>query len=309
MQPTQPSTPLSSAGRLRRLLAQDGTVAVPGGGTPLEALCAAAAGFDSFYVSGYAVAAWRHGLPDIGLTALSDITAAVSAIRSVSDLAIVVDADTGYGDAAAVCTTVSRLERAGAAAVQVEDQIWPKRCGHMAGKEVIPAADMARKVAAAVGARELPDTLIIARTDALAPLGVHEAIERGRRYADMGADAVFVDAPESVEHLRLIAAGIDCPLVVNMTESGRTPILPLADLSELGFAMAIYPTAALRLSAALITALYQQLASSGATESLAGQMMSLDAMNEALGLGALQARETSALQAAGRSAPAAASGQ
>ena len=278
---------------LRRLLDRDGVLAAPGGGTPLEAHCAEAAGFDAFYLSGYAVAAWRHGQPDLGLTGMSDVVEAVAAITSSSRISVLVDADTGYGDVTAVAATVRRLEQAGAAAVQFEDQVAPKRCGHMQGKEVIPTAQMERKLAAAVRTRT--DALIVARTDALGPLGVDEAIERGKRYHDLGVDAVFVDAPESREHLERIAQEIPGRLVVNLTESGRTPILPLAEIEAMGFDVALYPTAALRLAGRLLRDLYAGIRDAGSTAAWQPQMMSLDEMNALLGQGRVDALEAAVL--------------
>ena len=273
---------MSPGDRLRELLDREAPLVAPGGGTPLEALSAEAAGFDVFYVSGYAVAAWRHGLPDLGITGMTDIVDAVAAITTTSSLPVIVDADTGYGDLASVRTAIGRLERAGAAAIQIEDQVSPKRCGHMLGKEVIPAVEMERKIAAALRSRTA-GALVIARTDALGPLGVDEAIERGRRYSEAGADAVFVDAPESRQHLERIAAGIPGRLVLNLTESGRTPILPLREVAELGFSLVIYPTAALRLAGRVIGQLYADLRASGSTAAWSARMMSLDEMNTLLG--------------------------
>ncbi len=278
---------------LRRLLDRDGVLAAPGGGTPLEAHCAEAAGFDAFYLSGYAVAAWRHGQPDLGLTGMSDVVEAVAAITSSSRISVLVDAATGYGDVPAVAATGRRLEQAGAAAVQFEDQVAPKRCGHMQGKEVIPTAQMERKLAAAVRTRT--DALIVARTDALGPLGVDEAIERGKRYHDLGVDAVFVDAPESREHLERIAQEIPGRLVVNLTESGRTPILPLAEIEAMGVDVALYPTAALRLAGRLISDLYAGIRDAGSTAAWQPQMMSLDEMNALLGQGRVDALEAAVL--------------
>ncbi len=275
-------TATSSGDRLRELFDRRTPLSAPGGGTPLEALSAAAAGFDAFYVSGYAVAAWRHGLPDLGITGMTDVIDAVTAITTSCALPVIVDADTGYGDVASVCVTVARLERAGAAAIQIEDQVSPKRCGHMLGKEVIPAVEMERKIAAALKSRAA-GTLIIARTDALGPLGIDEAIERGRRYSDVGADAMFVDAPESRQHLERIAAEVPGRLVLNLTESGRTPILPLREVAELGFSLVIYPTAALRLAGRVVGQMYADLRASGATAAWSSQMMSLDEMNALLG--------------------------
>jgi len=278
---------------LRELLNREGPLAAPGGGTPLEAHCAAAAGFDAFYLSGYAVAAWRHGQPDLGVTGMSDIVEAVTAITTSSRISVIVDADTGYGDVTAVAATVRRLERAGAAAIQIEDQVAPKRCGHMQGKEVIPAVQMGRKLAAAVRTRS--DALIIARTDSLGPLGVDEAIARGKRYHDLGVDAVFVDAPESRQHLERIAAEIPGRLIVNLTESGRTPILPLEEIGAMGFAIVLYPTAALRLAGRLICDLYADIRDAGSTSAWQPQMMSLDEMNSLLGQDRVNELETAVI--------------
>ena len=279
---------------LRRLLESDEPLAVPGGGTPLEAHCAAAAGFGAFYLSGYAVAGWRHGRPDLGITGMSDVAEAVSAITTSVDVAVMVDADTGYGDVTAVAATVQRLERAGAAAIQFEDQVAPKRCGHMQGKEVIPTVQMERKLAAALRARR-DGVLVVARTDALGPHGVDEAIERGQRYHALGVDAVFVDAPESLEHLERIGREIPGRLLVNMTESGRTPILPRSELGRLGFDVVLYPTAAMRLAGRLISDLYTGIRDQGTTEPWWDRMMSLDAMNALMGQDQLEELEAAVL--------------
>ena len=300
---TVTSTSGTSAGSggaaLRALLAATpGAVAVAGGGTPLEARCAAVAGFGAFYVSGYATAAWRHGVPDVGLTAMAEIVEAVSAITAVTTVPVIVDADTGYGDVANVARTVRRLEQAGAAAVQVEDQLWPKRCGHMDGKSVIATEDMVHKVRAAVQARQDDQTVIVARTDARGPLGLSEAIERCHRYRDAGADAIFVDAPHSVEELTAVAAAVPGPLVANMSESGRTPILSLDELSALGYGIVLYPTSALRLSVGVITAMFADLRANGSTGRWVEQMATLDDVNELLGLGTLRQLERQVLQEA-----------
>ncbi len=293
------STSTSPGNALRGLLASaSGAVGVAGGGTPLEARCAAAAGFESFYVSGYATAAWRYGVPDVGLIGMREIVENVSAITTAQSLPVIVDADTGYGEAANVAMTVRLLEQAGAAAVQIEDQVWPKRCGHMDGKSVIGTNEMVRKVRAAVLSRNDPSTVIIARTDARSPLGLQEAIDRGNRYLDAGADAIFVDAPESVDELAAIAKAVSGWLVANMSESGKTPILPLNELGDLGYKIVIYPTSALRLSAALMSAMFADLRANGATGAWAERMMSLHDVNELLGLAALRRLDAEVLSSA-----------
>ncbi len=245
------------------------------------------------YVSGYAAAAWGFGVPDVGLTGLAEIAATVATIASVVPTPLFVDADTGYGDVANVLRTVQTLERAGAAAIQIEDQVAPKRCGHMEGKKVVPTDDMVRKVKAACRGRLSPDTVIVGRTDARAPLGLDEAILRANRYAEAGADLIFVDAPESIEDLEAIRKQVDARLIVNMSESGKTPILPLNELDELGFDVVIYPTSALRLAVGVLQRMYSDLRRDGSTGAWVDQMISLDDLNDLLGLGALRSFEDS----------------
>ena len=273
--------------RIRALLdgAHDAPLVVPGVGTPLEAQLAAQAGFECLYLSGYSTAAWRHGVPDIGLVALGEISDALAAVTDAVSLPVLCDADTGYGDLAGVLRTVRVLEQRGAAAIQLEDQAWPKRCGHLRGKQVVSADEHARKIAAAVSARRDADTLIVARTDALAQHGVDEAISRGRRYAEAGADVLFVDAPTSEEELAAIGEALrDVPLIANMSESGRTPQLPAARFHQLGFEVVIYPTTALRVAAAAMSACFTELRERGDSSGWLSRMASLDELNAAVGL-------------------------
>lgn len=268
---------------------------VPGVGTALEARCAVAAGFDVVYQSGYATAAWRHGQPDIGLVALEETAAALEAVAEAVDAAVICDADTGYGDLPNVARTVRRLERMGASAIQLEDQAWPKRCGHMDGKRVVPAGEHELKIKAAVLARQDPDTVIVARTDALAVHGLDDALERVRRYGDAGADALFVDAPTSVADLEAIAAALpDRLLFANMSESGLTPHLSARDFHELGFAVVLFPTSALRIAARTITDFFTELHSTGDSRTWVEQMTSLDELNEIVGLPAVVAAQEAA---------------
>lgn len=276
----------SSAGR---------PLVLPGVGTPLEALAAHHAGFPALYVSGYAVAAWRHGLPDIGLIAGNDVAEAAAAVSRVVDLPIACDADTGYGDVAGVHATVRLLESRRVSAIQLEDQRWPKRCGHLGGKEVVDADAAVRKVAAACRARRDSDTMIIARTDSLAPLGFDEAITRAKRFKDAGADALFIDAPTDVEQLRTIGAELDGPLVVNMSEGGRTPAMSAQELYELGFAIVLFPTTALRVAAKAIADSYAELARTGDTRPARDRMYGLDELNDLVELAHYDRLEQEAL--------------
>jgi 2-methylisocitrate lyase-like PEP mutase family enzyme len=275
---------MSHASTLRALLGRDEPLVIPGGGTPIEVLSSQAAGFEAFYLSGYAIAAWRHGVPDIGLLGVREAADALSAAARVATVPLIVDADTGYGDATSVYANVRLLESAGAAAIQIEDQIWPKKCGHMVGKEVISADEAVRKVSMALEARRDPDTVIIARTDSLAPLGIDEAISRAQRFAAAGADIVFIDAPGSVEDLDLIGRSIPGTLMANMSEGGLTPILPADQLKSLGFQFIVYPTAPLRVASMAIAGFLSDLRSEGNSSSWRDRMHGLDELNDLVGL-------------------------
>ena len=276
---------MNKASTLRQLLARDDqSLVVPGAGTPLEALAIESAGFEAVYLSGYAIAAWRHGLPDIGLLGAGELLDAVTGVLRVSSLPVIVDADTGYGDVTTVYANVRLLEAAGVSAIQIEDQVWPKKCGHMVGKEVIDADEAVRKVATAVGARRDPDTVIIARTDALAPRGIDEAIERGKRFSEVGADMVFIDAPASVEDLARIGTSVPGLLMANVSEGGRTPSLPAEQFHELGFQLVIYPTTPLRIAAKAIKEFMVDLRREGNALAWRERMYGLDELNELVGL-------------------------
>lgn len=277
---------MSTAKTLRTLLAGTavGPLVIPGVGTPLEAVSAQAAGFHAIYMSGYAVAAWRHGLPDIGLLGARDTVDAVEAITRVISLPLLVDADTGYGGPASVHANVRLLEAAGAAAIQIEDQVWPKKCGHMANKEVIAADDAALKVAAAVAARTNPDTVIIARTDAIGPLGLEEAIKRARMFGDAGADILFIDAPQSIDQLTTIGKSLSGPLMVNMSEAGLTPAMSAPEFHALGFGVVAFPTAALRVAAKSINQLFADLKKTEDTRQWMGRMLTLEDLNKLVGI-------------------------
>ena len=273
-------------GLLARLAdAQAAPLVAAGVGTPLEAELAVAAGFDLIYLSGYAVAAWRYGVPDIGLIALEEVAGALEAVTSVVPAQVICDADTDYGEATNVARTVRRLESRGAAAIQLEDQAWPKRCGHLEGKVVVPAKDHARKIAAAVAARESSATVIIARSDALAPEGLAAALDRCRRYADAGADVLFVDAPPDLASIEKIAATLgDRPLLANMSESGLSPQLSAAEWHELGYSLVIFPTSALRLAARTLGQFYEHLRRTGDSRAWLDRMATLDELNRVVGL-------------------------
>ncbi len=219
---------------------------VPGAANALSARVIEDLGFDAVYLSGAGIANTFLGVPDIGLVGLSELAQHTAAIRDAICLPLIVDADTGFGNAISVGHTIRTLERAGANAIQLEDQVMPKRCGHFEGKAVISIDEMAGKVRAAVDARSSEDLLIIARTDVLALEGLGAAIERAQQYVEAGADITFVEAPQSVDDLIRIAAGIGVPQIANMVVGGKTPMLSADDLGRMRFGMVLYANAALQ---------------------------------------------------------------
>ena len=262
---------------------------MPGGGTPLEIKLIEAAGFEAAYVSGYATAAARFGLPDVGLIAYAEIEEAVLAARRATDLPLIVDCDTGYGDVVNVRRTVQGMEALGAAAIQIEDQVWPKRCGHMDGKLVEPREVALKKLRAAVAARRDPATLIVARTDARGPHGLEEALERCRLFKDAGADVLFVDGPESVAELEAISRELPGPLLANMSETGKTPLRSAAELEAMGYAIALFPSSTLRLAIKSLGDFLADLKQSGDSRPWVERMASLETTNRTLDLDAIEA--------------------
>ena len=280
---------MSHAKRLRERLRGTGAMVVPGGGSPLEIRLIEEAGFEAAYVSGYATAAARFGVPDVGLVAYAEIEDQVLAARRVTDLPLIVDCDTGYGDVVNVRRTVQGMEMLGVAAIQIEDQVWPKRCGHMDGKVVEPRDVALKKVRAAVAARRDPDTLIVARTDARGPHGLDEAIERCRLFKEAGADVLFVDGPESAEELERIGRDLPGPLLANMSETGKTPLFSASELAAMGYAIALFPSSTVRLAIKTLSDFLAELSESGDSRPWVERMASLETTNRALGLEAIQA--------------------
>jgi 2-methylisocitrate lyase-like PEP mutase family enzyme len=230
----------------RNMLTPGAAVLLPGVANALAARVVADLGFPVAYVTGAGVANTFLGIPDIGLVSVTELADHVAAIRDAFPGPLVVDADTGFGNAMNLVRTVQLLERAGADALQIEDQIFPKRCGHFSGKQVIPAAEMVTKIKAAVDTRRDGDLLIIARTDAIAPEGFEEAIARASAYREAGADVTFVEAPTSMEQIADIPRLLPWPQLINIVLGGRTPELPNEKLKELGYAGVIYANVALQ---------------------------------------------------------------
>jgi 2-methylisocitrate lyase-like PEP mutase family enzyme len=236
---------MSTRQQFRALLAPGAALLLPGVSNALAARVAADLGFAAAYITGAGIANTYLGIPDNGLVTLSELADHVTAIRDVFPGPLMVDADTGFGNAMNMVRTMKLLERAGADAIQIEDQVFPKRCGHFDGKEVIPAAEMVAKLKAAADARSDADLLIVARTDAIAVEGFEAALDRARAYREAGADVTFIEAPKSAEQIAAIAR-LPWPQLVNIVLGGRTPELPNARLKELGFAGVIYANIALQ---------------------------------------------------------------
>jgi 2-methylisocitrate lyase-like PEP mutase family enzyme len=239
---------MTAGQRLRQAISDRRALLVPGAANALTARIIEDLGFEAIYLTGAGLANTQLGVPDIGLVTLTEVARATAAIAGATTLPLVVDADTGFGNAINVAHTVRTLERAGAAAIQLEDQSFPKRCGHFAGKELIPAAEMVGKIKAAVDARSSPDCLIVARTDARAVEGLEAAIARADSYAEAGADATFVEAPESLAELAEIPRRLGLPQVANMVVGGKTPLATRDELAAMGFGLVLYANAALQAS-------------------------------------------------------------
>ncbi len=270
---------------LKTSLASAAPVVAPGVYDALTASIAANAGFRALYVSGAAIAYTRLGRPDIGLVSMTEVAETVGLIRDRVGLPLVVDADNGHGNALNTQRTVRMFERAGATALQLEDQTLPKRCGHLQGKSLISAGEMAGKVKAAVDARHSAETLIIARTDAVAVEGMEAALDRARLYAEAGADVLFVEAPRSREQMARIATELGGlrPLLANMVEGGDTPISSAATLGEMGFRLVIFPGGIVRALAHTARDYYASLAAHGSNQPFAGRMFDFGALNALIG--------------------------
>ena len=271
------------------MLARDcGATAAAGVFDPLSALIAERAGFEALYFSGAAFSA-RLGVPDIGLFTLDELASAVRWVARATNLPLIVDADTGFGGALNAYRTVAELESAGAAAIQLEDQVAPKRCGHLDGKRVVDADEFAAKLRAADAARK--SALIVARTDAKAVLGMDEAIRRGAAYRDAGADVIFPEALESADEFARYAQASDAPLLANMTEFGKTPYLTVDEFGALGYRLVIFPATALRTAAGAMRDALSALLSEGTQKNLLGKMQTRAELYDLIGYSDYEERD------------------
>ena len=250
---------------LKQAITEGEMVVAPGVYDLISALIADRMGFRALYITGYGAVASHLGLPDAGIATMTEMLGRVGQIAKMTGTPIIADADTGYGGLLNVHHTVRAYEAAGVSAIQLEDQEFPKKCGHTPGRTVVPAEDMVKKIRVAVDSRESDDFLIIARTDSRTSLGLDEAIRRGCAYAEAGADIVFVEAPESEAELAEIAESIDAPVLANMVNGGSTPVLRADRLHELGFALAIFPGAGFLAAGAALETVYDDIKVNGTT--------------------------------------------
>ncbi|MET0869038.1 MAG: isocitrate lyase/phosphoenolpyruvate mutase family protein [Pseudorhodoplanes sp.] len=270
---------------LRQLVSRPSILVAPGVYDGLTATIATDAGFEALYLSGAAIAYTRYGRPDIGLVSMSEVADVIRCVQDRVATPLIVDADTGYGNALNVQRTMRVFERAGAAALQLEDQTFPKRCGHLAEKSVVSADEMCGKIKAAVDARSSEATLVIARTDALASEGLEKALERAVAYAEAGADILFVEAPKTREQLSQLTGALGSlrPLVANMVEGGETPLFDAKDLCELGFRIVIFPGGIVRALAHAAGDYYASLREHGSNAPFRNRMFDFNGLNRIVG--------------------------
>jgi carboxyvinyl-carboxyphosphonate phosphorylmutase len=279
--------------RLRDLLAGPGLIVAPGAYDALSARLIAQAGFSVVYMTGFGTAASILGQPDVGLLTMSEMVSRAAALAAVvGDLPLIADADTGYGNPINVRRTIREYERAGVAGLHIEDQVWPKKCGHMEGKQVIPMDEMVQKIRAAIDARQDPDFVIIARTDANAVYGLEDAIQRGQAYREAGADVIFIEAPRSIKELSTIAQAFPgMPLLFNWAESGKTPALSLDEIRTLGYKLVLFPVSMLFAATRAMLGLLEVFKQRQTSAPFAEHMVTFSQFTDQIGLPEIQALE------------------
>jgi len=268
---------------LRNRIEQGEFICAPGVFDLISARIADRLEFPALYMTGYGVVASSLGLPDAGLAGYSDMVERVDRIASATSTPVIADGDTGYGGLLNVDHTVRGYERAGACAIQLEDQVSPKKCGHTPDRKVIPVEDMVSKIKVALTARDSEDFLVIARTDSRTGLGIEEAIHRGQAFADAGADIIFVESPESVEEMVEIGRRIEKPLLANIVVGGSTPLLSISELSDIGYQLAIFPGSAFLAMGAAVESVYTHIKSNGSTADLQTPLYEFQAFNQLMG--------------------------
>ncbi len=275
--------------RLAQRLRSGELLIAPGVFEMISAKMADRLGFEALYMTGYGTVASYLGLPDAGLASYADMVNRVQQFASITTTPMICDGDTGYGGLLNVMHTVRGYEAAGACVIQLEDQEFPKKCGHMLGRRVIPAAQMVDKIRVAVESRSDPNFLIIARTDARTTLGLDEALRRAEQYARAGADLLFVESPESIEEMEIICRSFDLPLVANMVEGGRTPVLSQRELEQLGYGLAIFPAAAFLAAAAAFDSVYKTIRQTGSSVGGSTPLHDFAAFSQLMGFDWVQA--------------------
>ncbi|MBI3454708.1 MAG: isocitrate lyase/PEP mutase family protein [Candidatus Rokubacteria bacterium] len=276
---------------LRRLVGRRAGLLVPGAYDGVSARLVERAGFQAVYMTGYGTSASRLGLPDLGFAGLAEMVENVRQLAAAVRIPLVADADTGYGGALAIQRTVRAYEAAGVAALHLEDQVWPKRCGHLAGKEVIPRDEMVAKIRAAVAARRDPNLLVIARTDAIAVTGFDDALARAEAYATAGADVLFVEAPTTVAEIEAIPKALAAPCLFNYAPGGRSPLLPFPRLAALGYAIILLPVQTLFAAARAMADYLEALRETGEPAGLDERLMAFADFNALFGVSEMLERE------------------
>jgi 2,3-dimethylmalate lyase len=273
--------------RFRQRLSEPGLIVAPGVFEMISARMADCMGFDILYMTGYGAVASYLGLPDAGLATYTDMVSRASAIAQGTETPLIADADTGYGGLLNMAHTVRGYEAAGVTGIQLEDQEFPKKCGHTPGRRVIPMRDMVKKIKVAIESRTSPDFLIVARTDARTTLGLDEALRRADAYCNAGADILFVESPETPEEMAKIAQTFDKPVLINVVEGGRTPLFSKTELEQMGFKMAIYPCSAFLAMGQALETVYSALKNEGSTLSVKDQLYNFEAFSKLMGFEAV----------------------
>nr|WP_300095649.1 isocitrate lyase/phosphoenolpyruvate mutase family protein [Sedimentibacter sp.] len=287
---------MTTAKKLRELLAGNKIIVAPGAYDAWSAKLIAKSGFQAVYMTGYGVSASVLGKPDIGLITLTEmVTAAKNIVDAAGDTPVIADADNGYGGNLNVMRTVQEYERAGVAAIQLEDQVTPKRCGHMEGKEIVSKEEMVSKIKAAVAARKNPDLCIIARTDARAVNGFDDALERAMAYEKAGADIIFLEAPQSVDEMKKVSQSIKSPLLANMVERGKTPLLKNDELESIGYKIAIYPVSTLYAATKAVLDILSSIKEDDTSSTSIDKMVDFPTFNNMISLQELRELEKSFL--------------
>ncbi len=268
---------------LRNMLKGDKIIVAPGAHNGVSARIIEKVGFKAVYATGYGASASHLCQADVGLMTMTEMVSNMFNLVEAVSVPVIADADTGYGNVINTIRTVRQYEKAGVAAIQMEDQVMPKRCGHMLGREIVPIDEMVGKIEASVNTRQDEDLVIIARTDASTNYGIEEAIRRGQSYAKAGADVIFIESPESIEEMKLINQSIPKPTLANIVERGRTPNLPAAELEKIGYKIAIFPITGVLAEAKVLFTIFAQLMETGSTNNIIEYLYDFEEFNLLMG--------------------------